>query len=65
MRAASPTTGSGDSVERDAALGAQRISAVFDADRPETLVRFLAQNGDVQVTEVSASQVLIKPAGLQ
>lgn len=48
-------------VVQNAGLGERRISAVFDADRPETLARFLAQNGDVQVTEISSSQLLIEP----
>lgn len=52
-------------VVEHAALGERRISAVFDADRPETLVRFLAQSGDIDVTEVSSSRVLIKPAALK
>jgi transmembrane sensor len=49
-------------VIQDAGLATKRISAVFDAHRPDTLVRFLAQNEDVQIDEASPSQVVIKLA---
>lgn len=49
-------------VVQDADIAAQRISAVFDADKPEALVRFLAQNAGIQVVEASASRLLIQSA---
>jgi transmembrane sensor len=49
-------------VVEDAGIAAQRISAVFDADKPEALVRFLAQSTAIRVDEVSPSRILIQSA---
>lgn len=46
-------------VVRDPTLAAQRISAVFDADKPDALVRFLEQNVSIEVEE-NQSQLLIQ-----
>ena len=49
-------------VVEDAGIAEQRISAVFDADKPEALVRFLAQNAGIRVVEASSSRLLIQAA---
>jgi transmembrane sensor len=49
-------------VVEDAGIAAQRISAVFDADKPEALVRFLAQSAAIRVDEASPSRILIQSA---
>jgi transmembrane sensor len=46
----------------DGAIAGQRISAVFDADRPETLVRFLTQSPQIEAVEASPSLILIQAA---
>jgi transmembrane sensor len=43
-----------------AELSQTRISAVFDADQPEALVRFLTQNTPIQVIETSDSQLVLR-----
>ena len=46
-------------VINDVALNQERISAVFDADQPDALVRFLEQNAGIVVTE-SQTQLIIR-----
>ena len=46
-------------VINDIALSRERISAVFDADKPGALVRFLEQNAGIVVTE-SQTQLVIE-----
>ena len=46
-------------VINDDALSQERISAVFDADKPDALVRFLEQNAGIVVTE-SQTQLIIQ-----
>ena len=45
----------------DSTLGLERISAVFDADRPGTLVQFLTLNLDVEVSQDDDGHVVIGP----
>ena len=47
-------------VINDDALSKERISAVFDADQPDALVRFLEQNAGIVVQE-SQTQLIIRP----
>ena len=42
----------------DAALAEERISAIFDADKPAALVRFLEQNVDIVVSESQTQWVI-------
>ena len=46
-------------VINDESLGKERISAVFDADKPDALVRFLKQNASIVVQE-SQTQLVIQ-----
>lgn len=46
-------------VINDMALSQERISAVFDADKPDALVRFLEQNANIVVQE-SQTQLVIQ-----
>ena len=46
-------------VIEDDALGEERISAVFDADKPDALVRFLEQNAGIVVHE-SQTQLILR-----
>ena len=45
-------------VINDVALSQERISAVFDADKPDALVRFLEQNADIVVQESQTRLVI-------
>ena len=47
-------------VINDETLSQERISAVFDADKPDALVRFLQQNAGIVITE-SQTQLIIRP----
>jgi transmembrane sensor len=46
----------------DPALAAERISGIFDANKPRSLVRFLAQNGAVEATELPGARLLLQRA---
>lgn len=45
----------------DPELATLAISGVFDPDKPQGLLGFLVTNGDVQVTELSSSRILLTP----
>jgi transmembrane sensor len=47
----------------DPELASERISAVFDANDPRALVRFLAQQSDVRARELSESHLLLARPG--
>jgi transmembrane sensor len=49
-------------VVADADLASERISGVFDADQPQALVKFLAQQGNVRSRPIEGSRLLLIPA---
>ena len=49
-------------VIQDAGLAGERISGVFDADKPQDLLAFLARNGEVEQPQQHAARILLIPS---
>lgn len=47
-------------VIEDADLAQKQISAVFDADQPEALVRFLTQNTPIEVVDETDARLILR-----
>ena len=48
-------------VLKDSSLSSERLSGVFDADQPQSLVRFLERSGVVQPAQRSGSDIILVP----